>query len=211
MNANATTDLRQPTFQPIFGAAWDALPPVMHSHYANRPYTQDVVTVEGVMEVAASPLMRLFAPLLQWTGLLVPYEGSNVPVKVRFRSEPESNAFCFDREFRFPGKKPCHFRSHMIPIGGNEVIEFMSLGIGWCAAYDFVGGKVTLTHRGYVLRALGLVIPVPLHWFFGKGYAEEEATGEKRFRMAMEVRHPWFGQVYRYSGDFEVMEVSLAP
>lgn len=186
------------------------MPQVMHQHYANRPHTRDVVVVEGIMEVRASRLMQLFAPLLKWSGLLVPYQAKKVPTTVIFRSEPNSNAFCFDREFRFPGKAPYHFRSRMMPVGGNEVIEYMSLGIGWRAAYGFADGKVVLTHRGYVLRILGFHIPLPMHWLFGKGYAEEEATSETSFRMHMNICHPWFGEVYAYAGNFEVKEIVLA-
>lgn len=207
--SNLASSEKAPIFKSIFGTAWEAMPPVMHQHYANRPYTQDVVTVEGVMEVRASRLMQLFAPLLKWSGLLVPYQGKEVPTTVTFRSESDSRAFAFDREFRFLGKAPYHFRSRMLPVAGNEVIEYMSLGIGWHAAYRFADNKVTLTHRGYVWRVLGYNIPAPLHWLFGKGYAEEEATGDASFRMYMDIRHPWFGEVYTYAGNFEIKEECL--
>ncbi|MBI1275520.1 DUF4166 domain-containing protein [bacterium] len=200
---------KQPIFQPIFGESWHKMPPVMHQHYANRPYTRDTVVVEGMMNVHASQLMRLFTPLMKAAGMLVPYQGVQVPTTVTFRSEPDSRAFVFDREFRFPGKIPYHFRSRMLPAGGNEVIEHMSVGIGWRAAYKFKDGKVTLTHRGYVWRVLGYNIPIPLHWLFGQGYAEEEATCGSSFRMHMNIRHPWFGVIYAYSGSFDVKEVKL--
>ncbi len=208
---NLANGNKSPIFQPIFGEAWQTMPAVMHQHYANRPYTNDVVVVEGLMEVRASRLMRFFAPLLKWSGLLVPYQGQDVPTTVTFRSEADSRVFRFDREFRFPGKAPFHFLSRMMPVGGNEVIEYMSLGIGWRAAYQFTNNKVTLTHRGYVWRLFGLNIHFPFHWLFGKGYAEEEATGDSNFRMYMDIRHPWFGEVYAYSGDFTVKDVVLEP
>jgi hypothetical protein len=198
-----------PIFQPIFGRAWDFMPPVMHKRYANRPYTRDVVTVAGTMEVRASRLMQVLAPLLKWSQLLVPYQGKDVAATVVFRSEPESRAVGFDREFRFPGKAPYYFRSRMMPAGGNEVIEYMSFGIGWRAACTFAGDSVTYTHRGYVWRLFGCNIPLPLHWIFGRGRAEEEANGDSSFRMRMNVRHPWFGEVYAYAGRFEVKDVSL--
>ena len=200
---------KAPIFKSVFGSAWASMPPVMHQHYANRPYTNDRVTVEGIMEVRASRLMRLLAPLLKGMGLLVPYEGQQVPTTVTFRSKPDSRAFCFDREFRFPGKVSYYFRSRMMPAGGDEVIEYMSLGVGWRAAYQFTHTTVTLTHRGYVWRVLGFNIPLPMHWLLGKGYAEEEATGERSFRMRMEMRHPWFGEIYAYAGNFDVKEVRL--
>ncbi len=199
-----------PIFQPIFGAPWADMPPVMHRHYANRPYTHDIVRVEGIMEITSSRLMRIFSALLKRTGLLVPYEGTQVPTVVQFRSEPTSRAFHFDREFHFPGRPPYHFRSRMMPAGGDEVTEHMSLGIGWRAAYAYADNKVTLTHKGYVWCLFGLRIPMPFHLLFGKGYAEEEAAGDNGFRMSMEIRHPWFGHIYGYSGMFEVKEVIRA-
>ncbi len=192
-----------PIFASIFGASWSDLPPVLHKHYANRPFSHDVVTVEGMMEVAVSPLARILSPLLRVAGALVPYEGENIPVTVHFRSEPDSRAFCFDREFRFPGKPPYHFRSRMEPIGGNEVIEYMGLGIGWRAAYTYGGGKVSLTHKGYVWRIFGIRIPLPLELLLGKGSAEEKALDDTTFRMKMDIVHPWFGEVYRYGGEFK--------
>ena len=41
----------EPTFKSVFGASWDDLPPVMKQHYANQPYSNDEVTVEGTLDV----------------------------------------------------------------------------------------------------------------------------------------------------------------
>ncbi len=67
----------------------------------------------------------LLAPLLKLSGALVPIAGRNIPVTVTFRSNPADNGFTLDRSFRFPAREPYHFRSTMVPIGGNEVIEWM--------------------------------------------------------------------------------------
>ena len=183
-------------FRHIFGAGWDQLPPVFRKHYANRPFSCDVVVVEGVMDVELSGMARLFAPLLRISGALVPIEGRDIPVTVTFRSEPDSAAFIFDREFRFPGREPYHFRSAMVPIGGNEVIEWMAIGLGWRAAFSFEQGRVQLEHRGYALRCFGRVIPMPLDWLFGRGHAWERAIENTRFAMAMTIRLRIFGMLY---------------
>jgi len=199
----------EPIFKSVFGGAWDTMPPVLHQHYANRPFSHDVVTVEGVMKVELSLYAKLLSPFLRLAGALVPYTGDNIPTTVHFRSEPDSDVFCFDRIFRFPGKKPYPFRSRMTPIAGNEVVEVMALGLGWRAAYRYDGKKVVLEHRGYVVRLLGHYIRVPIEWFLGSGYAEEEAIDSRRFRMYMDIRHRLFGRVYAYSGEFSIAEVRL--
>jgi Domain of unknown function (DUF4166) len=198
-----------PIFSSIFGASWSQLPPVFRQHYANRAFSRDEVVVEGVMAVEMSWLARLMVPLLRLSGALVPIAGRDIPVVVTFRSDPESAAFCFDREFRFPGREPYHFRSVMIPVGGNEVIEWMAIGLGWRAAFSLAEGRVRLNHRGYALRLFGKAIPMPLEFLLGRGAAWEWALDDTGFSMEMTIRHRLFGKVYGYSGTFRVKEVRL--
>ena len=40
-----------PIFQSVFGDDWPRMPPVMHLHYANRPYGCDISTAKGTMSV----------------------------------------------------------------------------------------------------------------------------------------------------------------
>jgi len=140
-----------PIFQSIFGAAWDQLPAVFLKHYANRPFCSDVVVIEGTMAVEMSWLTRLCAPLLRLSGALVPIEECDIPVTVTFRSEADSAAFCFDREFRFPDCKPYHFRS--APIAsirpGDSVLAFDGFGA-------LVPRRVTKTFRNVTQESLEL-------------------------------------------------------
>ena len=198
-----------PIFQSIFGAQWERLPAVMHKHYANRPCSNDIVTVEGVMKIELSVFARLLSPLLRFTGALVPYAGDAIPTTVHFRSVPDSDVYIFDRIFHFPGRPAYRFRSRMQAVGGNEVIEFMRIGIGWRAHYSWDGNRVRMAHRSYAVRLFGTLIRLPLELLLGSGDAWEEALSDDRFRMAMELRHPLWGRVYAYSGEFTVTEVAL--
>lgn len=193
-----------PVFKSVFGASWEELPHVMKRHYANRPYRHDIATVEGTLRVESSPLGRFFNPLFRLTGTLVPYEGDNVPVTVNFITNVDSNAFWFDRTFHFPGKAPYRFRSQMLPMGGNDMVELMGPGMGWRSAFSWDGEKVMLAHKGYVIRLFGIMIPVPLTFLLGAGYAEEIALDENTFSMMTEIRHPLWGKVFGYDGTFKV-------
>ncbi len=199
-----------PIFKAIFGEQWEHLPPVIHKHYANRPFSSDIVTVQGSMDVYISRFIRLLSPLLYITGALVPYAGKNIPVTVHFLSDQKTNHYIFDRIFHFPGKPPYHFRSRMIPASHGEIIEYMPIGIGWNAHYRFDGQKVLLEHRGYTLKWFSKHIRIPLEWFLGKGYAEEEALSDNQFRMVMSIRHPLIGKVYEYKGLFSITSMELS-
>lgn len=196
----------QPIFQTIFGDNWKKLPPVMHKHYANRPFSNDVVTVKGALDIEFSRMTLLLSPLLRIFGALVPHQGLRIPVTVHFRSEPDSSVFCFDRIFHFRDRKPYRFFSRLVPIKDDVVIEFMRFGIGWEHTYQFNNGKVVLTQRGYVWKIFGYIIPIPLGLLFGRGYAEEEALTDTTFKMKVNLIHPLFGKMYEYRGEFGITD-----
>ncbi len=198
-------DTSQPIFQSIFGKTWDELPVALKKHYANRPYSNDVVTLDGTMDIKLSPLTRLMKPLFRLFGTLVPYEGENIPTIVHSKSEPDSDNYILERNFNFPGQKPYVFRSAFMPIQNNDVVEIMKFGIGWRCYYTYESGKVLLTHKGYSLRVLGLLIPLPLALILGKGYAEEQVIDDDSFKMRMVITHPWFGDTFEYKGQFKVL------
>ena len=206
-----------PIFADVFADQWEHLPVVMRKHYANRPQSHDRVTVEGHLDVHIHPLMKPFAPVMAWLGLLAPWSGTAVPCTVQFLSQPDGKAFIFDRRFHFPdlssvsGEKSYQFRSELVAKGAHDVIEYMRCGIGWRCAYGFEGGRVVLSHKGYVWRLFGRDIPLPgAGLIVGRGEAFEHATSDDSFAMVMAVRHPLFGRLYGYEGTFTVMEMALA-
>jgi len=193
-----------PIFQSIFGKQWFLLPPVMHRHYSNRPYCDDEVAINGKMDIEFGWLVKLLTPFLRIFGTLVPHQGRDIPVTVRFRSERDSAAFCLERTFNFNNRKSYIFFSKMVQIKDDVVVEWMKFGMGWKHRYYYDGKKVILEHRGYVWKIFGMVIPIPLGLLLGKGYAEEKSLGLNSFRMKMYIIHPLFGKIYEYRGVFEV-------
>lgn len=198
----------QPIFQSIFAEGWQGLPPVMHKHYANRPYSRDRVTVKGVMKIEMHPLMRCFMPLIRLSKVLVPYHGKDIAVTVHFHSNPNDARYEFERIFHLPDGD-YNFRSYMLPVGGNEVIDWTKLGIGWNASYSYDGKRVLMTHKRYKIRLFGRAITFPLEWLFGRSLAWEEAIDENSFNMTMEMQHFPLGRLYSYSGEFAISEVKL--
>ena len=201
-----TMTSNKPIFQSVFAEQWDTLPPVMHKHYANRPFSNDVVTVVGKMDIEFGWLVRLFSPFLRLFGVLVPYQGVDIPVTVKFRSEADSIAYCLDRTFNFPNKKPYIFYSRMVHLKDDIIIEFMKYGIGWKHHYYFKNNKVILEHHSYVWKIFNITIPLPIGLLFGRGYAEEEAISDNKFKMKMNITHPLLGKMYEYRGEFEVLD-----
>lgn len=191
-------------FTSVFQEKWKDLPKVLQKRYSNRAYSDDIVTVDGKLDVHCSWLIRLLKPFLKIFNVLVPYQGKNIPVSVSFVSKSDSETLYFNRTFSFPDKKPYRFYSRMVRLKGDDVIEFMRFNIGWRMSCFYDGKKVVLQHRGYVWKFFGLLIPLPINLLMGKGYAEEEAISDNEFRMYFEIRHRLFGKVYGYGGNFTI-------
>jgi len=204
---NLLLNPEEPIFAGVFGQDWNSLPPVFHQHYAIRPFSKDRVELSGTLDVHVSLFVRIISRL---TGMLVPFSGSDVPVTVIFISD-KSGAFRFDRRFQFPNKSDVIFQSRMVRICEDELIEFMRFGFGWRFSCIWDGQKVMLNHRGYVWRILGLTLPIPMSLIIGKGYAEEEALSDDRFRMYTHALHPLFGKTFGYTGEFTIRDISCDP
>ncbi len=194
----------EPIFKSIFGDSWDELPEVMRKHYANRPYTDDLTVVEGTLDVLCKGPLKVLSPLMKALGQIPTHTENNVPVTVRFQSDRNSKAFQFNRTFHFKNIPTYTFRSRMLQIKGEEVIEIMRFGLGWKMQYRWTGAKVVLEHRGYALKLFGHFIPVPLTIFMGKGYAEEIPVDENTFEMMTDIIHPLWGKIYEYKGQFKI-------
>ena len=205
--------MTRPIFAEIFAEQWDRMPPALKAHYANRPFSNDRVTVTGTLTIRMGPLLRLFSPLLKACKMLTPWEGGNVACMVEFHSEPDSKAFIFERRFAFPGRPPHVFRSKMVMQRPHEVIEYMANGIGWRCAYYYDKDKVLLQHRGYVWRLFGIDIPLSAvgELLLGHGGAYEQATGDNRIKMRMALYGGLFQELteFSYEGEFTVVEVTL--
>ncbi|PHZ85337.1 DUF4166 domain-containing protein [Paremcibacter congregatus] len=195
---------QDPIFKTIFGEDWNKLPPVMHKHYANRPYTTDLATVEGTLDVMCAGPIKFLAPIFWLMRGIPPHTEVDVSVVVNFESDEESNFFHFRRIFNFKTRKPYSFNSRMMQIKDNEVVEIMWSGFGWRMHYVWEAGRVKLKHKGYVFHLFGCLIPLPLTFLLGEGNAEEIAIDDNSFDMKVTITHPWWGKVYQYGGRFKV-------
>ncbi len=194
----------EPIFKGIFGSAWNKLPKVLHKHYRNKPYTNDITVVNGKLDVECSGPIKWFAPFFWLMRGIPPHTEKEVHVTVNFESNKDTKAFHFNRLFHFKNRKPYYFKSTMVQIKGNEVIEIMRSGLGWRMNYLWEDGKVKLKHKGYIIYVLGHYIPVPLTFLVGKGHAEEIAIDDNTFEMFVDITHPWWGKIYEYKGYFTI-------
>lgn len=191
-------------FQNIFGEKWEHLPEIFKKHYAVREYSDDKVTSTGTITVRLSWISKLLSPFMNLMGILPPFEGENIPITVIYSGQQTSNAFHFERIFYYENRKPYIFKSKMVPLGENKIVELTQLRMGWMFCCEFSDNLVKLRHEAFVFKLFSLYIPLPLALILGKCFAEEMAVSEDKFCMKMQFVHPWFGVTYEYFGSFEI-------
>lgn len=194
--------------QVSFASSYDISSPALQKRYSNRPYSSDIIQSKGTLDIYLSWLFKILSPLFRLTGTLCPYQGSNVPVEVQFISHPQSETISIHRTFHFANRKPYLFNSQLKLTKNNYIIEFMRFNIGWKfrLEYDKTNKKVTMNHHGYVISLFGILIPLPIAFIVGHGYAEEVALTDDSFKMLMKISHPIFGVLFQYSGTFKIAE-----
>lgn len=195
-------------FKTVFGDSWADLAPVLKTHYANRPFCDDVSRAEGCLDITISPVVRLFAPLIRWSGTLISRAGQDVDVSVDFKSEPNGNRLGFDRRFDFGKGHIETFLSWLEPIEGGA-IEWTASGIGWQADFRVDNGRLNMVHRAFCLEVFGRRIKLPIEIFVGRPFAYEAPVSDTEFDMEMYMRHWLFGDIYRYKGRFTMVKSPL--
>jgi hypothetical protein len=195
-----------PLFADVFGDDWQTLAPVMKKRFSNRSYSNDVVVVSGLMSIRSSRWMRFIKPLLKLTGALLQQDGEDIPVTVKFRSDKNTARYWFDREFSFD--QPVRFKSYLMHIKNNIMVEFMRFNVGWRIKFSVCGERVVMSHHGYVFRFFNWLIPLPVSLLLGKCNAVECPLSDDTFGMEMNLTHFLFGEIYQYKGVFRILEAA---
>lgn len=198
--------MNEPIFKQVLANDWDKLGNIIKEHYFLKPYSDDYICVSGVMtEIYHSKLAKLFIPAGLLFGAIVPYQGKDIPIDVHYNASPKNSNLYWDRVFVFPSRKEFHFKSHMELVTDNEVIEFVRFGIGIRLKVTDEDGALVFRDTGYIWRVFGVDIPIPVNLFLGRAYVEERPIDDESFSMKMILKHPLFGEMFRYKGIFKLL------
>jgi hypothetical protein len=198
---------KTPVFQPVFADAWSALPTVFQKHYAHRSHSADAVALQGVMRFRASKLAGFLSPIMRLGGMLPMFNAKDIPATVRITSVQNARAVHFQREFTDRKGRPLTFTTVMAVQPSGHIIDWTWGGVGWLASFHYAEGRIEMRHQAYVWRFGKKHIRLPLERWLGECQAWEEAEGDNRFRMRMEMRRPDGTLFYGYEGIFDIAGV----
>ena len=191
-------------FEQALGDDWQQLHPTVRHHYDLKP--SDKLLLRGEMsEVFHSLWVKPFILFGRIFGALVPYRGNDVPVEVRNYCDADNNHLQFRRRFFFPNRKPYPFASRMELLAGNEIVEFVRLGLGIRMTLTVQDGALCFSTNGYLWRLGPLRITLPDWLFFGSGVITERGVDEEQVDLDFALVHPLFGLSFRYAGRFRLI------
>ncbi len=192
-------------FEQALGSAWQQLHPTVRRHYDLKPGGELLLRGE-MSEVFHSLWVKPFILFGRLFGALVPYRGKDVPVEVYNLCQPGSIALHFRRTFFFPNRKPYPFVSRMEHLSGNEIVEFVRLGLGIRMKLSVSDGALCYATNGYLWRLGPLRLTLPDWFFFGSGVIIERGISDDEIGLEFTLTHPLFGKSFRYAGQFQIVD-----
>jgi hypothetical protein len=185
--------------QRVLAAQWEQLPAALRAHH-QAGTNRDV----GALDIEYPRLMQFYLNALRMLGALVNRRGQALSTTVEKYRVGESQVW--QRRINFPGGKTILFKSRWVYAGGNELIEYVNPVLGLRMAVRVDRGALYYEGRHYVLRLGKLLLPIPEWLVLGHTTIVETALDAEHFVMDFRLRHPLFGQIFRYAGRFKTVE-----
>ncbi len=188
-----------PLMQQMLGDQWEQLPPALQKHYQ---YGNNTDT--GTLDIDYPGFMQLYLSIMRRLGALINRRGKHIPTTVR--KQMRKGTQHWERSILYPDGDTILFKSYWKHAGGNELIEYINAFLGLRMAVHIKDGHLYYEGRHYVLKLGSVLLPIPEWLVLGHATIEEKAVGNECFCMDFRLRHPLFGQLFRYTGEFHTTE-----
>jgi len=181
--------------QQALGEQWHALPCVLQAHYQVKDNT-DI----GTLDIEYPSWMQLLLNLLHYAGALLNRKGRNIPTTVEKVMQGDEQYW--KRTLTFNDGTKVYFKSRWHYASGNKLIEYVNPMLGLCMSVEVRDKTLYYYGECYILKIGRVNIPIPEWLLLGHTTIVEKSLDENHFTMDFKLRHPLFGQIYRYSGKF---------
>lgn len=190
--------------QKALGNDWEKVPEIIRQHFNLGSGGENKATLEGVMEeIHHSLLAKLFMLPARVFGALVPYKGKYVPVTVRTSTKQnEDNIMYWHRTFSFPEYGQYVFSSRMSHVKDNVIVENVKYGMGIELALHVEENILNFVTTCYQWNLGPFKAKLPCWLLLGKGVITERQIDNDSFQIDFKIRHPVFGETFRYIGIF---------
>lgn len=194
-----------PEYERLVGTeGWKRLAGEIRQRFSEKPAPGRPVRYAGIMQLVQCSLLGLL--LAQCCRLIgtpfAPYRGGDVPVRISLLHGGDADSIIWDREYRYPRRKPVLVRSTKVstPLG---LLECVGHGLGMRLAVFERQGELHFLSQSYFWRVGGHSLRLPALLTPGTAHVVHADLGGGRFRFSMSFRHRWFGTLFRQEGVFQ--------
>ena len=193
-------DASLPLMQRALGEQWHDLPRGLKQHYSQR---EDGSSHEsGWLTISYPRWMQWPLRIMRYLGALPDKAGDKVPTQVNKRMIDQAQHWA--RVVNYPDGDKVMFDSRVTYAGDDLLIEHVNRLLAIRMRVYVHEGTLYYCSDGYLLTLGKWELVIPDWLALGYGYIEETALSADRFEMNFWLEHPWFGEVYRYRGEFRI-------
>lgn len=182
------------------GEQWKQLPVVLQEHYQEMD-NMDV----GTLDIEYPAWMQIFLNVLNLFGALLNRRGKSLAAKVEKKMQGDIQ--CWQRTITLDDGKNIYFSSHWCYDGDNRLIEYVNPILGLCMSVKVDGRQLKYHGEYFVLKISKFLLRIPEWMLLGHTTIIETEKDVQHFMMDFRLKHPLFGQIYRYSGTFSTRSV----
>lgn len=182
--------------QRALGEAWNSLPKALQTHYSAQACMD-----QGQMDIEFPVWMKPILIVGRCLGALVHRRGHRVATLVN--KHLEGTAQLWRRYLTYDDGQVIEFHSRCCCPSANTIVEWVNPWLGLQTSVHVENGQLHYHGECLQLKLGGWLLRVPENWLLGHTRIEEWACSDSQFEMDFRLTHPWWGQVYRYSGRFE--------
>lgn len=194
----------EPLLKQVLGASWDKLSPVIRHHYDVPNSQTNRCVVTGEMEIDYPWFLTPMIKIIGFFGGLIDIKGQQVATQVEKWVEPESGLLYWRRSMKTLDGQQAIFASKMEYRGENELVESINAHLGLRLKVSENNGDLVYRSNGHVLKLAGLSLIIPDWLVLGHATIIEHALTADSFRLEFVIRHPLWGESYRYGGVFKI-------
>jgi hypothetical protein len=187
---------KQSLMQIALGDQWQQLPIVLQAHYQYKANTDT-----GCLDINYPVYMQPYLTFLRLFGALINRRGKNIPTTVE--KHMQGNIQYWKRTIRFDQNKIIYFKSFWVHQSKNELIEFVNPFLGLRMSVHVQNSKLYYEGQNIVIKLGKLLIPIPEWLVLGHTTIVETAISDCEFKMDFRLKHPLFGELFCYSGEFK--------
>ncbi len=184
--------------QQVLGADWHKLPRVIQQHYTVSE--EQSSCLEGPMTIDYPRVMFPLIWLIHLFGGLILWRG--VGVQTRVQKTAQAGILYWQRIMTYPDGKIDYFRSQMVYVTEHELIENTGFGFGLRLIVAVDNGDLLYRSNGHLWQCGKFVVNIPDWLLLGTATISEYALSEDEFYLDFSIQHPWWGETYRYQGNF---------